>query len=640
MKLKHLLTILVLCCCSQIVIAKKHHLVKTAIAVPQEDNYDVQYVKIDLEATNQSTAISGNSITKAKVVAANFNEYYFELTNQLHIDSAKFNGQNVTVDSVSMFVRKITLSNSLSQNSIFKVQVFYHGAPTGGTGFFTVGILNGQAGNPLVKVTQTVSAAYHSRDWFPSKQSFRDKIDSADVWITVDTNLKVASNGLLQNITVLSSNKKRFEWHTKYPIDYYLLSFCVAPYSEYNYYMHFNNSNDSMLVQNYFLNDTVMLNLYQDEMDSVANIINHFSNLFGKYPFDKEKTGTCIVSLSGGMENQTLVSIGGFDTQLMAHELSHQWWGDNVTCGNVTDMWLNEGLATYCEHLFLEEFHGITAANNFRTGVFNNVMSSVGGTTFVSDTTAEWRIYDGRLTYYKGAAITHMLRYLINNDSLFFQVLKNYQQQFAYGNALTQDMNSIANQVSGQALDTFFNQWIYKEGYPTYAAKWAQGGNKVCFKLNQTTSKPSSVSVFKLPVEIKLLSPQGDTIIKVFNDQSSQYYSINWSHTMTGLQIDPNNHIVNKQGIITNDTSLLEVNDVATIGIRIFPNPTQHFWTIQQLPFPCQLELCDMLGQIIWKETTLEDSIQIPAHNLAVGNYTLTIHSKDKKPISFLLTKQ
>ena len=640
MKLKYLVFILVLIANAQTVVAKRHALAKTTVATPEEDYYDVQYVKIDLEATNASTAISGSSITKAKVLTTNFNEYYFELTNQLHIDSAKFNGQIVSVDSINAFVRKIVLSSSLPQNSIFTAQVFYHGAPTGGTGFFTIGILNGTAGNPAVHVTHTVSAAYHSRDWFPCKQSLRDKIDSADIWIKVLNGLTVASNGLLTNITADTNNMIRYEWHTKYPIDYYLLSFCVAPYSQYNYFMHFN-ANDSMLVQNYYYDDTTTFAAHQDEMDSVQHIINYFSGLFGKYPFFEEKTGTCLVPLGGGMENQTLVSVGNLEMQLMAHELSHQWWGDNVTCGNITDMWLNEGLATYSEHLFLEQFRTQTAALNFRNSVFNNVMSNSGGTVFVSDTTNELRVYDGRLTYYKGAAVTHMLRYLINNDSLFFQALKNYQQQFAFGNAVTSDMNQIANQVSGQTLDTFFNQWIYKEGYPIYSVKWAQGGNKVCIKLKQNTSKPTSVVVFKLPVEIKLQSAQGDTIIKVFNDQSSQFYTVYWNNTITGLIIDPNNNIVKVQGPITNDTTLLAVNDVETNNIRIFPNPSNQFWTVQNLPFNCTLQLSDMFGKTIWSAaSSSSDSLQIPANNLSVGNYTLTVFTKDEKPMSFLLSKQ
>lgn len=109
---------------------------------------------------------------------------------------------------------------------------------------------------------------------------------------------------------------------------------------------------------------------------------------------------------------------------------------------------------------------------------------------------------------------------------------------------------------------------------------------------------------------------------------------------MTGLQIDPNNNIINKQGAITNDTSLLDVHDLNVSNVLIFPNPTQDSWTVKQLPIHCHLELSNMFGQIIWKTTTEDDSIQVPAQNLAIGNYTLTIRGKDIKPMSFLLSKQ
>src|SRR5690606_1729301 len=220
---------------------------------------------------------------------------------------------------------------------------------------------------------------------------------------------KVASNGLLKNISPVGAAHQRFEWETRYPTDYYLLSFAVAPYQEYNYYMHFTGSNDSMLVQNFIYDHPSILSKHQDELDSMAHIINYFSGIFGRYPYDGEKAGICMVPISGGMENQTMVSLGSLDINLIAHELAHQWWGNNVTCRSLRDMWLNEGWATYAEQLSLEPFHGIAAMKKHRTSGFNLVMSSPGGTVYVSDTSNELRIYDSRITYAKGAAVAHML---------------------------------------------------------------------------------------------------------------------------------------------------------------------------------------------------------------------------------------
>jgi aminopeptidase N len=601
---------------------EKHIRAKTTVAASQEDDYDVQYVKLDIAATNTSTAITGHVTTVVKVTAATLSEYYFELSDQLTIDSATINGQPASVVSVNNFVSKIILPITLAQNAVFTADVFYHGAPTGGTNFFTNGLLHQTA---QVQVTHTVSAAYHSRDWWPCKQSLTDKIDSADIYITVPAGLTVASNGLLKNVVSLSGGFNQYQWSTRNPIDYYLLSFAIAPYSEYSYYMHFSNSTDSMLIQNFIYDSATVMQQHQDELDSVAHIINYFSDLFGRYPFDNEKFGICLSPLGGGMENQTMVTLGSLDITLIAHELSHQWWGDNVTCGSLHDMWMNEGWASYCEQLFVEHFWSPQQLLNYRTNVYSQAMTAPGGSVYVDDTTNENRIYSGRLTYDKGAAVAHMLRYMINNDSLFFQVLRTYHQQHHFGTATTEDLKDIAEQITNVDLDTFFHQWVYMQGYPTYGAKWYQSGSQVVVRVSQTTSVPSSVPVFKIPIEIQLRSPQGDTIIRVPNDHNIQYYTFNWTKPMNGLAIDPTNQILNKTGAIVKDSSILNIPSVAEKKIEIFPNPAKDFWSVRNLPAPSDLVLTDINGRKVWSQHGVTDNAEIPATALPHGTYLLII---------------
>jgi aminopeptidase N len=600
---------------------------KSTVAIIGEDDYDVDYVKMDLNATNLSTAISGHVITRARVVNA-FTDYYFELSDQLIIDSAKVDGQLLPATLIGNYIRKITLPASLPVNSLFTADIYYHGAPTGGTQFFTNGILHQTDPVYGVQVTHTVSAAYHSRDWWPCKQSLTDKIDSADIWITVPNNLQVAGNGLL-NVTPVGGGFDRYEWSSRYPVDYYLLSFSVAPYDQYNYYAHFAGG-DSMLVQNFIYDDTLVLQQHKAELDTTGLIINHFSELFGKYPFNKEKFGICMTPLGGGMENQTMVSLGSLETTLIAHELSHQWWGDHVTCGTIKDMWLNEGFARYCEVLYAEHFWGQAAAKNYRTSVFNIVMSGAGGTVNVSDTTLESTIYNWRLTYNKGAAVAHMLRFLVNNDNVYFNILKSYQQQFSNSTATNAGLLNIANQLSGQSLDTFFNQWVYKEGYPRYTCQWAQSGSQVVIKLLQSTTKPTSVSLFKLPIDIRLNSAQGDTTIRIYNDASTQYYTFSWSKTMNNMTLDPDNHIVDKVLSITNIPNLTNILSPLFSGIEIFPNPAVTEWKVKNLPINATLSLTDITGKKLWQAVATEDSISIQSAHLPTGSYLLNIKARDQ----------
>lgn len=609
------------------------HAPKSTVATPEEDDYDVLYVKMDLHAHNTSTQIKGHVTTRVKVVAPVMTDYFFELTPQLTIDSVLIQGASLPVTS-NNFIRSVTLPSAFIAGDTFSVSVYYQGAPAGGGSFFNIGIMQTTAPLPYnVPVTQTVSAAYHSRDWWPVKQSLTDKIDSADIWITVPQGLTAASNGLLKQVVPIGTAESRFEWSTRYPIDYYLLSFAVAPYQEYSYYMHFSGSNDSLLIQNFLYDHPSVLANHQDELDSMALLIDYFSEIFGRYPFGREKAGSCMVPLSGGMENQTMVSLGDLEITLIAHELAHEWWGNHVTCSSFEDIWLNEGMATYAEHLYIEHFRSPEAARAYRAQVFNSITSAPGGSVRNPDTTSETRIYSSRLTYKKGAALAHMLRYYLDNDNIFFQALRDFQDQFAYGTANTGDFKQLAEQVSGISLDTFFHQWYSGEGYPVYAAKWHRDPNThlVTIRLQQHSSQPQSVGLFKLPVELLLTGPNGDTLIRVENDQNVQFYTLYWDQPMSGLVIDPGNHIIRKTGTIKEDAGILHLTEPAgSSGIYVFPNPASEAWHLRGIPEKAVLTLLDVSGKQIWRAAAITDTFSIPAADKAKGIYLLNITSKDQ----------
>lgn len=607
--------------------SKKHkQLMKTTVGSQLENNYDVKYLFFDIALTNTSTAVSGNVLMRA-VTTNTLDTFAFELNSQLTIDSVLVDGIKEPIIISNGSVRKVTLSAIYNSGTSFITQVYYHGQPTSGTGAFFTGGLNYVKLSSGTEMMYSLSDPDFTDDWWPCKQSLTDKIDSVDMWVTVSSNLKAGSNGLLKNITTLPGNKRRFEWKTAYPIDYYLISVAVAEYADYSYYMHFTDgSNDSMLIQNFVYDSAAfMIPARVAALDSTGYIVDHFSKLFGKYPFYKEKYGHCIAEpLGGGMEHQTMTTLAFATTTLIAHELGHQWWGDHVTYSSWRDIWMSEGFATYCEQLFVEKFWGAPVLG-YRTDAFNRAMSQPGGSVYVDDTTNVNRIFSSTLTYSKGAAVAHMLRYIAPNDSLYFETLQQYQQQYAMGNAVTFDLQTIAEQVYGRDLDTFFNQWIYGEGYPTYAAKWYQDGTQVYVQINQTTSKPTSVAAFHMPLELKLKSATGDTIIKIYNDKASATYPMPWFNTMTGLEIDPNNHVLNKTGPITKDASVLKIAQNALDNTSIYPNPAKESWHITNVPAGASMKLADIAGRLIWDTTATGAEIIIPSAQLANGTYILSV---------------
>jgi aminopeptidase N len=622
---------------------------RTTIADPSEDNYDIKYLKFNLHMSNDTIALGGDVTTRAVVVASSFPAYVFELDSSLTIDSVLINGVNCPLSTAAV-VRTVTLPTPLHSGDLFTAHVFYHGTPVTSASIFggIGGINNVYSPTWRTRVTFTQSESYHASEWWPCKQSLRDKIDSVDMWITVPDSLKAGSNGLLTHTTRVDPTHLRFEWKERYPIDYYLISASVAPYIDYSYYMHFTGSYDSMLVQNYVYPNPFTLPFYKRVIDSTGMMIDYFSTLFSRYPFWKEKYGHCMAPLGGGMEHQTMTTLGYFQSTIVAHELGHQWFGDNATCGTWADIMMNEGFASYVEYLFLDHFNSHALATNDMRRRQDTVMDYTGGSIFCADTTYENRIFDSRLSYDKGACFLHMLRFAINNDSEFFYLFQSYQAEKknktgTIADFKTEAISIFGDWVNGVSLDTFFNEWAYQQGYPKYKVSWNQKGSDIYVKLDQATSMPSSVACFTTPMEIKLHSATKDTIVRILNYQPSQIFHFTWNNTMSSMVTDPNYWLVYKLTSLIHDTTLstVSVAQLASIlPIAIVPNPATTAWTANNLPSNCMLTLTDISGRTLWQGGNDQNtSMTIPADKLPKGFYVLHIIIDNRSVSNYKLIK-
>jgi aminopeptidase N len=202
----------------------------------------------------------------------------------------------------------------------------------------------------------------------------------------------------------------------------------VSKYVEYNVFAHPAGSTDSILIQNYIYDNPATLQNFKNDIDETADFLEYFSTIYGPYPFPNEKYGHCMAPLGGGMEHQTMTTQGTFSKGLTSHELAHQWFGDHVTCGSWADIWVNEGFATYSEYLMLSKLYPNEASAEM-SGNHNQVLQQAGGAVWVEDSLNGSRLFSGRLTYAKGAAIIHTFRFIMNNDSAFFRALKPELQE-------------------------------------------------------------------------------------------------------------------------------------------------------------------------------------------------------------------
>jgi aminopeptidase N len=614
---------------------------KTTTADTAETYYDIKKLKFNLNVTDTSTYIVGDVTTWAVVTADSLPYYLFELDSTVVLDSAKFNGSSVSVIS-SGNLRKIHTSPALPVGRYFNAEIFYHGTPSASGGFFNA--LTHDVSAHGTHMVYSLSDPYAAKNWWPAKQDIDDKIDTVDMFVTVPAGVTDGSNGVLLGVDSVSRpGYSIFHWQTHYPIDYYLISIAVAKFAEYKSYVTLPGSTDSMLVQN-FLIDTATFNpLYKNNVDSIGQIIQYYSTLFGRYPFWQEKYGICYTTLAGGMEHQTMTTIGVPYTYVIAHELCHQWFGDHVTYATWGDVWLSEGFATFSEQLFLDHFWGSAAALAHRQNYIVTATGTPCGSVYVSDTSGPSSIFSYTYVYAKAEAVVEMLRYIAPTDSLFFSVLKAYQQQYAFGNASTANLKAIADSVYSMNLDTFFNQWIYRQGYPQYNIRWNQIGSTVYVELIQVPSCPGSVSLFRTPVELKLHGTTADTIVKVYNNIDTQVFSFNWSVHMSSVVLNPDAVIL--------CSSLAPFTHDATLGIgtanmphnptniKVFPNPTENFWELKDLPDNADLKLTDKNGKLLWEGHSRKNYAEIPGAGLQPGNYFLSVQGTPQPDITLKLCK-
>ncbi|MEE4177387.1 MAG: M1 family aminopeptidase [Bacteroides sp.] len=529
-------------------------------------SYDVKYYGLDVEVDPNVNAIKGSVNILAVVTEELLGTFVLELLNNMQVDSI------IMDDEILEFIHQgdellIELPWTIQEGTWVNLTVYYQGSPES-SGFFS-GFSIGQT--PYNKpVLWTLSEPLNARQWWPVKQVLEDKADSVMVRITTPNPFKAASNGLLIEVSNPTENSTAYTWKSNYPIAYYLVSLAVSEYAEYNFYTALGDEQEEMLVQNFIYNDPSYLIAQQENIDRTGDFLQIFSNLFGTYPFAQEKYGHANAPMGGGMEHQTMTTLSSFGADLVAHELAHQWFGDQVTCATWSDIWINEGFASYGEYLAREYLYDQSTAQTWLNSAYQNVLSAPDGSVYVPplETNDVWRIFNGRLSYKKGAAILHMLRNEINDDPLFFEVLQIYREAFADSVATGDDFQMIAEQVTGKNWAYFFDQWYYGEGYPIFDIFWWTSNDTLYLRSIQQGSA-AYPTFFKTSLEVRLQTTGLSPKLRFFQDQPDQTFTAYVGQPVLGLTFDPDAWLLKKSSV------LQKVEEIAGNRVSVFPNPVR-----------------------------------------------------------------
>lgn len=578
---------------------------------------DVAYYKLELKIIGAPALLTGSVTTIATVVSTSIADVTLDFSTQMIVDSVFVDGTKDTTwrqQIPSSLV--ITTPRTYTKNEKITVTVVYHGnPPSTGFGSFQSTMLSDGYTNWYA----TLSEPYGASDWWPCINHPNDKADSVDIWLTCNPNYKAVSQGKLVETVINGDGTKTFKWKHRYPISSYLISATITNFNTFSDWFRYSPT-DSMEVVNYVTPDLPGKNSqYRNNAARTPRMLEIFSNLFGMYPFVKEKYGHAEFTWGGGMEHQTLTSLGAsaFNEGTIAHELAHQWFGDMITCQTWPDLWLNEGFATYGEGLYREAQYGPAAYKQYMSGVLMNALSAKGTLVLADTTNTGNSMFAYSRVYAKGASVLHMLRHVLG-DSVFFAALKAYatNPQYMYKTASTADFQLVCEQVSGLELGYFFNEWVLSgERYPKYictATVTPQGlTSNVSVNIQQLTN--TSPKFFTMPVDLRFAGKGIDTTITVINNSANQNYSFQFSNKPDTVELDPGNWIVKTVQSMITDVSGQDQASTFVLH-QNYPNPFNPKTLISyQLSTPgfVSLRVLDLLGREV---ATLVNADQSPGY--------------------------
>jgi len=486
-------------------------------------DFDVRKYIIDIEVDDDNETIEGTTTIETIITEDGTDEMVFDLEYEFDVGAVRVNGSAATFDH-SGGLLTVELSPSLDTGAPADVAIDYAGHPTEGMYFEPEAIF-------------TSVEPSDSDHWYPCYDHPSDKAeDGCELFITVDSDYTVASVGLLDDITSPLPGKRTYHWVGIYPIATYLISVAISDYAT------FSDTWEQMPID-YF----VYPSLLSDAIDAYANtplMLTCFKELYGEYPFKDEKYGMAMAPMGGAMEHQTCTTI---DSQwsdpapgsdwIIAHELSHMWWGDWVTCGTWADIWLNEGFATYSDALYHEYSQGWDA--------FYNRMQAFKGYYFEEDEEYRFSVYDpeymwSATVYEKGAWVLHMLRHLLGDDD-FFGGLRYYGNERPYETAVTAEFIDDLETYTGEDLGWFFDEWIYLAGYPEFKYSWtASVGDRsqVFVVIRQIQETDDLTPVFETYVDLTADTPSGEETITVWVGDDREQYNLDFSDTVNHLYFD------------------------------------------------------------------------------------------------------
>jgi len=563
-------------------------------------HYNIHLTDIN---TNQQSIKGFSEVTLTPVIE-NLNYIPLELKD-LTVDSVLLNGVLNEFTHTQEVIR-IPLDLAISQEDTLTVSVFYHGKPFHESwgGYHFSGDYSFNLGVGFESIPHNLG-----KTWFPCVDDFTDRA-IYDFFITVDDDLKAICGGMLQDTLQNPDNTKTWHWKLDRPVPTYLASVATG-----NYLLYYD--------EYVGMEDTIPITIYTrpTEIDKVEGsfinlktVLQWFEERFGPYPFGRiGYTGTAI----GAMEHATNISypnssINGntASESLYVHELSHMWFGDKVTCSSAEDMWLNEGWATFCETLYVKDLYGNEDYRSLFRSEHREVLRKAhitDGGYFALNAIPQEVTY-GKHAYDKGGVVANALRGYLG-DSLFFDAIEAYLNNFEYQSVSSEDMRDFLTNYTGTDMSGFFDAWVFTPGSPHFSIDSTRiselrAGWQVDIWLKQKFKAADFIAEDNI-VEVTFVDDQFNT----FTD--TVHFSGKTGHSIKQLDFKPKAVFLD----------LFEkACDATTDNYKLFSQPNEYSFPDTYFKLFID-ELADLAMIQVTHNWVAPDSLKFPVDGLKLSNY-------------------
>ena len=458
--------------------------------------YDVMFYDLNVSVDPTTKSIRGYNKIRFKAIN-NFDRMQVDLFANMKIEKILFrnNSLSFTREFNAVFIQFPAM---VKAGTVDEVNIIYSGRPqipdpaSLAGGIFWLVDKEGQFW--IETVTQGSGASL----WWPCKDHLSDKPDSMKISVTVPNDLTDISNGRLLRKTELAGNLTRFDWYVSYPITTYCVAMNIGNYIQFS--DKYVSGRDTLSLHYYCMPHDA--NVAKKIFKHTKPMLSVFEKSFGKYPFWRD--GFTVMQSIYPMEHQSAVSIGSIfnpfnsDTydsldaiRTMWHESAHEWWGNNVTVKDMADLWIHEAFATYAEVLAYEKLSGQAAMLKYLKEQTPGNKEAILGKYDLND----FHLGD---MYPKGALLLHTLRNLIDNDSVWFDLLHGIQTHFAFQTITTSDLVNYINEKTKTDCTYFFEQYLTKAAIPRLELVFKKDGSATQVKYRWN----SEVEKFDMPVKV------------------------------------------------------------------------------------------------------------------------------------------